>query len=285
MSGTMGQIELQSYKTFAREGQIFESILFATLSLIITEFFQTIESEIRCIWSSKLSFAKILYFANRYIAPANIANALYTFSLSKRDGPSVHSLTAVLGDAQDNDELEVLSFFQAQVAFAVLCVRVYAVYGFARPVLIILLGLYIISFSANAYLTGVFVAGNYAVPSKSASLGANGYLVNGPEHSYTYIWVVPVVVIVAEASSFFYFFLAKLANGDFDAAALVLLLAKSWSTFRGNHKVESLLTVITKDGITYFVCVLALSIGSLIAIINSVPLYKLTFFMQVILRI
>ncbi|KLO12894.1 hypothetical protein SCHPADRAFT_940859 [Schizopora paradoxa] len=246
MSDASAQIELQNYDLIAHEGRVFESVLAATFSVIIAEFFQTIENEVHFIWKSKMSFAKILYMANRYIAPVNIGNALYTFYLSKGLSPTVCYNEYVA--------LSATSFFHA-----VLCVRAYAVYGFSKPVLGALLAAFLIMIVAGAFFNGEFIAGNFV--ETFGTLGSNGCVINGEHNNFWNVWTVLIILLVVEL------------------LALSLLLARSWKNFRESPLNTSLLTIMAKDGIIYFACVLALSIGNLLVVVSSSPVYKLTFFM------
>ncbi|KLO12899.1 hypothetical protein SCHPADRAFT_997808 [Schizopora paradoxa] len=238
------EIQLEAFKTIAWEVYLYERVLVATLTILVAEFFQTIDAEVRFVWKLKLSLANVLYLLNRYVAPINIAFAVYVFGIAT-DKSTTYCYNGYVASAS-------LCFFQMQVAYAVLCIRACAAWGFKRIINICLTISFIASFVTEGYLIGRYIASDFAVP--AGALGTKHCLIFTPAHDI--VWIALVILV------------------GVDVLALSLLLVKSLKTFRQSRLHTSLLTVMAKDGIAYFACVFALSLGNLLVIVTPVPIFK-----------
>jgi len=208
---------LRIFEVIARFNQIFQSVLVATFSALVAEFFQTFENEVRFIWGSRISLAKFLYFANRYLPIVNIGLAVYTFVLTK--GASARTcLNEYLA-------LSVIAFVEFEIAYAVLCIRAYAAWGFARPVLVVLLTSSITSVSAQVYILWRFLSGTSAL---DPGVVTNVCITEALNQDIR----INVIILACV-----------------DSLPLALLLAKSWKTFRSAPNDSSLLLIMAKDGI------------------------------------
>lgn len=192
--------------------------------MLSTEYVLTLHDEIRFIWNSRFSLAKILYLLNRYIPPINVMYAIYLFIFTKKTGAELcRKEFIVMGS---------VVYFQFAIASAVLCVRAYAVWKPVKPVLVLLVTLFIASVSTEGYVVGLYFAGATAF---NLGAGVPGCLILLTNNK---MWITLVVLVCS------------------DAVALALLLIKSFTAFRSSK--SGLLTVMVRDGIGYFACVMGL---------------------------
>ncbi|KLO12898.1 hypothetical protein SCHPADRAFT_395486 [Schizopora paradoxa] len=232
------------FEATARVVWEYECVLVATFTVLVLEYFQTFEEEVRFVWKLKTSLANILFLMNRYVAPVNIAFAIYVFGISN-DLSTKACYNEYIASA-------TLCFFQMQAAYAVLCIRTCAAWGFARKIKIVLIFAFLASTATQGYFIARNIIDNSAVP--SGEFGTRHCLIisNGPIS----LWVGLVVLV------------------SVDLLALSLLLWKSLKTFKQSRVHLSLLTVMATDGIAYFICVFALSLANLIVLVTPVPIAR-----------
>ncbi|KLO12896.1 hypothetical protein SCHPADRAFT_940860 [Schizopora paradoxa] len=238
------QVQLEFAESIAREVWIYECVLVATFTVLVVEYFQTLEEEVRYVWKFKTTLANSLYLANRFVAPFNIALSIYVYGISKNLSMD-RCYNGYVASAS-------LCFFQIQAAYAVLCVRACAAWGFARIIKICLITSFIVSCAAEGYLIGRNIASDFTLP--PGILGTTHCVIY--TSTYVTIWVALIIAVVV------------------DLLALSLLLVKSLNTFRESGFQISLLAVMAKDGIAYFACVFALSLGNLLVIVTPVPIFR-----------
>jgi len=236
---------LQLAEEFASFNQAYKSVLVATFSALVAEFFQTLDTEVRFIWGSRTSLAKLLYFANRYTPIVNVGLAVYTFVIA-RDTSARICFNEYLA-------ISVIAFLEFEIAFGVLCIRAYAAWEFSRAVLVVLLTSFVASFSGEAYVLWRFLSKSYALPPGTLSDVCT-------TNSSDQVISIDVIILVIV-----------------DSLALALLLAKSWTNFRSSPHGSSLLTVMAKDGIWYFACVIALSVANVIVLRSASIAYRAFF--------
>jgi len=123
--------------------------------------------------------------------------------------------------------------FEFQIAFAVLCVRAYAVWR-SRRILIVILTTFIVSVSAWGYILGKYMSGVKALDPEVEATGC-------------------IFLLILETNDMRKALILLLI---LDTVVLMMLLLKSWQTFRSNTHNPSLLNVMAKDGIGYFSCVI-----------------------------
>ncbi|KLO14391.1 hypothetical protein SCHPADRAFT_927895 [Schizopora paradoxa] len=239
-----------------RSGRLFEEVLVATFSVLVAEYFQTLEDEVRFIWTSKMSFAKMVFIANRYIPLINVTFAIYTFFLAKEVTPKVCYNEYVASAA--------IGLFQLQLAYVVICLRAYAVWNFAWTAKGILLvsivhevqsTVFQANISSQGYFSGKFLASKIVLTSGAS--GTKHCVIDTSANGS--IWVLMLTVVLA------------------DLVPLSMLLMKSFEDFRSSPVNTSLLAVMARDGIAYFSFVFALSLGNLLVLVIPNPLYKETF--------
>jgi len=221
---------------------IFHNALVATLTVLGYEYAITFQDEVRFIWNSRLSPAKLVYFLNRYIPLVNIVYAVYFFMISDSGDTTVCR--------REYRAIGSLSCFGFISAAAVLCLRAYAVWPSVKFIKGLLVSVYMISISVSAYAISVYVSGasvNDIGPSSNP--GRCLVLITNNK-----VWIAIIVLILC------------------DAVALSLLLARSLTTFRHTH--SSLLVVMAKDGLGYFSCVMVLSITNVIVLRVAHPVIR-----------
>jgi len=75
-----GIVQAASYE------EVFHYLLVSTNSLLSTEYVVTLHSDIRFIWTSRLSLTNALYLLNRYVPPVNGLYSLYIFIFTEQTG-------------------------------------------------------------------------------------------------------------------------------------------------------------------------------------------------------
>ncbi|KLO14366.1 hypothetical protein SCHPADRAFT_903308 [Schizopora paradoxa] len=194
-----------------------------------------------------MSFAKMVFIANRYIPLINVSFAIYTFFLAEEVSPKVCYNEYVASAS--------IGLFQLQLAYAVICLRACAVWNFAWTAKGILLVSIVANVSSQGYVGGKFLASKMVLNPG----------VSGTKHCVTStfadasVWVVFLTVVLV------------------DLVPLTLLLMKSFQHFRSSPLNTSLLAVMARDGIAYFLIVFALSLANLFVIVIPNPLFKNTF--------
>ncbi|KLO12897.1 hypothetical protein SCHPADRAFT_940861 [Schizopora paradoxa] len=266
MSSPLEELQ-QAFEQIAHQVWLYDCVLVATFTVLVVEYFQTFEEEVnddrfplflhaahlklrivprqvRFVWKLKTSLANILFLMNRYVAPVNIAFAIYVFGISND--------LSTKSCYNDYTASATLCFFQMQAAYAVLCVRTCAAWGFARVVKNVLICSFIASTASQAYFIARSIKSDAAAPPGEFGTRHCLILSFGPIS----VWVGLIILVSA------------------DMLALALLLVKSVKTFRQSRVHLSLLTVMAKDGIAYFICVFALSLANLLVIVTPVPVVK-----------
>jgi len=233
---------LQGIVRAANYENVFHYLLVSTISVLSTEYVLTLHDEIRFIWNSRFSLAKILYLLNRYIPPINVMYAIYLFIFTKKTGAEVRDFLFQFTPTFYPISIQLcrkefivmgsVVYFQFAIASAVLCVRAYAVWKPVKPVLVLLVTLFIASVSTEGYVVGLYFAGATAF---NLGAGVPGCLILLTNNK---MWITLVVLVCS------------------DAVALALLLIKSFTAFRSSK--SGLLTVMVRDGIGYFACVMGL---------------------------
>jgi len=211
---------------------VFHYLLVSTFTLLSTEYVLTLRDEIRFIWTSRFSLAKLLYVLNRYVPPINVIFSVYLFIFTEKTGEGLcRKEFIVMGS---------VVYFQFAIAYAVLCVRAYAVWKSVKPVAVLLVTLFIGSVSVQGYVVSIYFAGVIAFNLGGGVPGCLILLTNNK------MWITLIVLVCS------------------DAVALALLLIKSFTAFRSSK--SGLLTVMVRDGIGYFACVMGLSIANMIVL-------------------
>jgi len=195
------------------------------------------------MWNSRISLVKMLYFANRFVPICNIAFTLYSFVLAKQSGPEIC--------VNEFISIGALMTFEFQIAFAVLCVRAYAVWR-SRRILIVILTTFIVSVSAWGYILGKYMSGVKALDPEVEATGC-------------------IFLLILETNDMRKALILLLI---LDTVVLMMLLLKSWQTFRSNTHNPSLLNVMAKDGIGYFSCVIALSLANFFVLRSAEPIVR-----------
>ncbi|KLO08767.1 hypothetical protein SCHPADRAFT_908362 [Schizopora paradoxa] len=219
---------------------VFHYLLVSTLSMLFTEYIVTIQEEVHFIWDSRFGLVKSLYLLNRYIPPMNVLYSLYVFIFTEKTGETLCRKEFII--------MGSVTYLQFAIAYAVLCVRAYAVWSSVKSVLLLLVGLFITSITVEAYVVGNYFAGSLAFNLGSGVPGCLILLTNNK------MWIALVVIVCS------------------DAVTLALLLIKSVTSSRSSR--SGLLTVMVRDGIGYFVCVMGLSIANMIVLRTVAPMMR-----------
>jgi len=224
----------------AQHVELLRYTLVAVLGAIVYEYTITFDNEIHYLWGRRLSLASVLLFVGRYLPIVSLAYAIYVYVLT-RDVSGCHM----------GGEINAwLNFVEFIFPIAVLFTRAYAVWGGAKWVLIVLATSYVASFVGAAYPVSIYLKGISHSPIR-VSTGCLFVVQNDD------IWISIIFLIYCESL----------------ALGLLLVKAIQYARFtRGLDKNSTnLMTVMTQDGIGYFVCNLGITITNLICLARLSP--------------
>ncbi|KLO15285.1 hypothetical protein SCHPADRAFT_275005 [Schizopora paradoxa] len=212
----------------------------ATACVVIYEYLITLDNEIRHMWSPRFTFARILFFVGRYLPLAALCHAIFVFVATTNMSPCRLELITNA----------TFSYVEYLWAVLVLFTRSYAIWANTRIVTGILAFTYVGSVSGASYAFSRYLSG-ISVPPYASEFISHGCAVTIGNN---FVWVALIILIFCEI------------------LAVGLLLAKSLRDYRQRGGSGSnLLTVMTKDGVGYFICNLAITIANLIVLRRLSP--------------
>lgn len=220
-----------------------ESYLLAfCLCLIVVDWAHTFPSEVSLMWPGKLSAIKVLYFLNRYFIVDIVASFAHMNGVPVLQTCKTAFYTASIA--------LVVGFALAE---AVMYIRLYALSGQSRVLLIILslqfLGVHV----GSIVLLAVLLAPTVYTPSPIPSL-------------------VPCWPDESDDSSVAIFF------GIVMGSEFLILVYTCWIGFKKHRQTRSpLLTVFYRDGMFYFMALLIASTANIVILFSVLPTCKYMF--------
>jgi len=192
------------------------------------------------MWNPRFTFARVLFFVGRYLPLAALCHAIFVFVATTH---MTHCRVELLTNA-------TLSYIEYLWAVLVLFTRSYAVWANVRIVPAILGFVCVSAFSGASYAFHRYLSG-ISVPAYASEIISHGCAVTIGNN---FIWVALIILIFCEI------------------VAVGLLLARSFRDHRqSGGSGSNLLAVMTKDGLGYFVCNLAITIANLIVLRRLSP--------------
>ncbi|KLO17241.1 hypothetical protein SCHPADRAFT_937268 [Schizopora paradoxa] len=207
----------------------------ATLAVLVYEYIITVDDEIKHMWSPKLTLGRVLYFMNRYLPFISTVINVNIFVVNTT--PSSCRPEYLVAGA--------VAFIEFLTAVFVLFTRAYAVWAQNRAMLAILIICYAFTIGGSGYVTSRYLMGASTLNMKLLPTGCI-YVFNN-----RIVWIALVNLIACES------------------VALSLLLMKAVRHFR--YTSSNLMVVMTRDGIGYFVCNIAITITNLIVLKRVSP--------------
>jgi len=208
----------------------------AGFCLMLYDILMTLDVEINLVWPAPMSSVKLLFLCNRYVTPCLYIYIIYTTSGMLAQPSSSYCYEFFLTSLT----LEGLSVNGIGAALMVL--RVYALYGRHRGILILLsslLALELVS-SVAVMAYGVF-----------AARSSMGYLANihacVSEAHLSWLWIVFLFMML------------------FDIVIFYLVVRKTWRYARGIHAHTPLITVLLLDAVGYFAVMIATELLNIVA--------------------
>ncbi|KAK0200671.1 hypothetical protein DFS33DRAFT_1354063 [Desarmillaria ectypa] len=196
-----------------------DSLALASVSLLLFEYLITFADEIDFVWRKPKSIVSMLYILNRYFGPAAI----------------MVCMIALFDRSISEESCRRFAPFEGiftLVAEAMLIIRVYALHDQNKTILALHMSLWIVQTCLMAFTLAH--SGPVLIPSSSITFGC--VLVADPSiGSLLIMWTIPSLV--------------------FDSSTFLLLVAGVWRRSR-RHSL-SILKVIVRDGVLYFVAVVA----------------------------
>ncbi|TDL25278.1 hypothetical protein BD410DRAFT_634457 [Rickenella mellea] len=202
----------------------------AASTILIWDYFITLQHEVALIWTSRWSASKCLFMMNRYFIFTELLMFIYVLMFATK-AHVCESIFRTLG------YLATIGFVVSQL---ILLLRTFAVWGrnsskvFACLLTAYLFMIAIVFWDIHRYLAGV----------KSLGVPAPGLTGCTLFFGTRLVWVSIVLFMTTET------------------VLVALLTYKAVQHFRTGD--SSLLMIIYHDGLLYFACILASSIGSLI---------------------
>ncbi|KAF9070479.1 hypothetical protein BDP27DRAFT_1446969 [Rhodocollybia butyracea] len=216
------------------------NMLFASaLVILFYDHLLTLDSEIRLLWRRPRNAGGYLFFVNRYFALGNIVPAISLFSTSFSPS-SCQSLELYH---------QVFQSITQGIVTALFALRVYALYGLKKTVLIIFMGIAILGAVTSISLS--FVGRDESTPS---DLGCHILLNSSNAASIAIGWEGLLIV---------------------DSILFAMTMRKAYQThfsLSGIKVGRSLLSVIIRDGSIYFLIMALLNVVNIITLHISGPL-------------
>jgi len=228
--------EIEAFRTDASVVVLARYTSIVTLALVVYEYVVTFDAEVRLIWPSRLSFAKVAFLLSRYIPFASII--LEVICLILLPNEAVPCRTAAITTA-------FLQCSQFVVAECLMFMRTYALWGRKRPIFLALLAVFLAGTGGAYYLTGRFIL---AISTRQGlDLFPSGCLVVFSSNQL--FWVGEVLLMAGETFT------------------LSLLLLKR---LQDRNPMSKLMKTMYQDGLFYYLCVLASSITGFLVILHAV---------------
>ncbi|EGO00539.1 hypothetical protein SERLA73DRAFT_178376 [Serpula lacrymans var. lacrymans S7.3] len=225
-------VSMSSSISEAYQLQSVKYIYVACLPVLALEYCNTFEEEVKLIWRSRWSLAKVLFLCSRYnMFAASIPTLILTV------GPAIPSTKC----KQINLASAVLGVTSIVVAEAILLLRTIAIWPSCKTFRYCLVSLYLAVIISMLVSTFIYV-NSLEFVSEPGLLGCNP--VTHPD-SIAYALVIVSYVIFHET------------------IILTLLVYRIITLFR--HTTNPLLRTLYTDGIGFYLCMLALSIANVIA--------------------
>ncbi|KLO15272.1 hypothetical protein SCHPADRAFT_273999 [Schizopora paradoxa] len=217
--------------------RIFRYTLVSAVALVAYEYFSTLRDEIRFLWNRRLTVGRILFFLNRYLPIMTVALSSYTYLIiTNSDNSTCHNLVNLTC---------ILVYVDFIVALGVLFTRSYVVWGFDAHIRNILLLALMAGVAGSAYVLSLFIRGAILVPLSQSPYsefdrGCVIFFTND------FNWINYALLIV------------------FETMTLALLIVKSINNYRHLKISDTLLNVMVKDGIGYFICNIAITAANMV---------------------
>jgi len=207
----------------------------ATVAVLVYEYIITLDDEVKHMWSTRLTLGRVLFFMNRYLPFISTIINVNIFILSTT--PSSCRPEYLVAGA--------VAFLEFLTAIFVLFTRAYAVWAQNKMMLALLTTCYSITIGISAYVTSRYLMGTSTLNIELLPTGCI-YIFNN-----RIVWIALVILIGCESLAF------------------SLLLTKAVKHFR--YSSSNLMVVMTRDGIGYFVCNIAITIANLIVLRRVSP--------------
>jgi len=214
-----------------------------TVCLICYEYVIKFDGEVRYLWRRRFKFGSLLLFLCRYL-PFTSVLQIYLY-VTTTDFNQSHCLAVVKTGA-------CFIYAEFVLTLLVLSTRAYAVWGGATKIFIPLIFLCTGAIAGSSYSLSLFVRGLRSTPFHISS----GCIL---EIGNNDVWIDLSILLFSESLT------------------LGILLVKSFTharalkDFRSNTSRRSLLAVMARDGIGYFVCTVAITTTNLFVLTGVTP--------------
>jgi len=206
----------------------------AAFVLLAYDYMLTIDDEIRLIWSSRMTIPKFIFLINRYVPIIGIVGVISIIIFLPNDNINTCKVSFVTFSG--------VVLFGYLTAEAILYMRAYAVWGCQRSTLMFVTAAQIIWYSTGLYFVGRFLA--------------SVYILDIPQ--------LPTGCIVGYHDQIEWGAYSCLIGSEI--TALVLLLIKTF-----HMRNSTLVNIIFRDGIAYFVVILLSSVANLVVVRVTAP--------------
>ncbi|KAF9048869.1 hypothetical protein BJ165DRAFT_1526278 [Panaeolus papilionaceus] len=229
-------LTLQELADSVKYTRIVSYVNAGTIAIIVYDYLQTLDREIRTIWSQKWNYTKFLFILTRY---STLLEAfVVTYQLSVPGEWYSDCSTAFKANAW----LFVLGLGVGEM---IMTIRTWAIWGKNRVLMWCLPMFYLAVWVSGFAVTGIFL--------QTLEFGPN------PRTPYVGCYATYVDPII-----FFDWILLLF----YDAVMFVLVLIPAWKVFRGGGT-SQLLIVVYRDGLIYYLYLFALSFTNIMVIISA----------------
>jgi len=222
-------MDTSTLDNMAYDGLVAQYICIATLCVLIWDILVMSSDEIRLIWPSRLSLAKVLYFFNRYLPLSSACLGTYTFILSTDDSICKHTVLAAV----------LLSCIGHIIAESIIALRVYAIWERRWSILVPLVVISMGGAAGVLYVSYVCVTGA-AAAGATMRVFSRGCLIAFPNKVD---WICVTTLLL------------------YETFMLSLLLVRTYVYFRDSN--SPLMRHMYKDAIFYYVCIVATTLANL----------------------
>jgi len=226
----------------------------SALCLVVWDYFITLDLEIDLYWCGGWSFARVLFFLNRYFGMASVAVSVGVFIFPDvTESVRVHSFPASLSNRRAFQFCIVwlsylwggLRVVDLLTVHATTCLRVYGVYGKQKSAIIALIAFSLVTISAVVAVSTVAIL--------------NSTIISDP--------AVDVDVCVYNGIGLDLIYIAWLVMGIFELITLAAILAQTFQPLMMARSAipawsNTLSFVVTRESILYFLAVIVSYIGS-----------------------
>ncbi|KAJ7241434.1 hypothetical protein C8J57DRAFT_1477786 [Mycena rebaudengoi] len=225
------------------------------IAILVYDWLLTLRPEVEYIWKQKMTFGKLLYLINRYLVIVDLIILLNSYA-----NPIIHGSQVCKPWFHIDSWLAFISIVAIDI---MMLLRTWAMWHRSKKVLIFLVILQALCNLAEGGATLWASLTLFSIPSQNNIRPClSGFA--RPDVLYA-LWMGVIVWDLGMV----YMFLQSPLHSNLKAI-MILTLIRAASTVRSHETTNSIIALVVKDGVQYFVLIFLIAIGNIV-VINIAP--------------